>query len=74
MAFFPSKVPFALSNDGMKWQHLKEGASRLPTTEPGPIRQKIGIDGIHAVAIRFHTRAWIRATSEMSTGMASART
>lgn len=48
--FFPSKVQFALSNDGVKWQYLKEGASRLPTTEPGPIRQKIGIDGIDTVA------------------------
>ena len=48
--FFPERVFFSLSNDGTKWQHLEEGISKVPSTERGPVVQKIGIGDINTVS------------------------
>ncbi|MGZ9584372.1 DUF4855 domain-containing protein [Paenibacillus marinisediminis] len=44
--FFPESVGFSLSADGKKWQQLEDGRSTKPTTDNGPLTQKIGITNI----------------------------
>ena len=47
---FPEKVEFSISNNGKLWQNLGTVKSAIPTTEKGPITQKITRKDINTVA------------------------
>lgn len=48
--YFPQEVEFYLSMDGQKWEFLGRAYSEVPTSEKGPIKQKISKMDINKIA------------------------